>query len=96
MNARRDFLKKSILTIGGTAIGTSLLHAEDFSDGAARGGINIQPNDVILFQGDSITDAGRNKENLQANDMKAFRIGLCHDCRRCAAQQVCSKKCESL
>lgn len=93
MNARRDFLKKSILTIGGTAIGTSLLHAEDFSDGAARGGINIQPNDVILFQGDSITDAGRNKENLQANDMKAFGSGYAMIAggvllNRCAAKNV--------
>ncbi len=28
----------------------------------------IQPNDVILFQGDSITDAGRNRDCAAAND----------------------------
>jgi len=75
MSSRRDFLKKGILTVGSTAVGSSLLHATDFSSGIARSGIQIQENDVILFQGDSITDAGRKKDNLNPNEMNAFGGG---------------------
>ncbi len=75
MNSRRDFLKKSILTVGTTAMGSALLHAEDFSSAKPKAGISINQNDVILFQGDSITDAGRKKDNLNPNEMNAFGGG---------------------
>lgn len=35
----------------------------------------IQPDDVILFQGDSITDAGRERDNGAANDPGALGRG---------------------
>lgn len=35
----------------------------------------LNTNDVILFQGDSITDAGRNKEKQEANDTGALGNG---------------------
>lgn len=35
----------------------------------------IQPRDVILFQGDSITDCGRIRENAEANNLSALGLG---------------------
>lgn len=35
----------------------------------------LKMNDVILFQGDSITDAGRAKDNLEPNQLAAFGDG---------------------
>ena len=47
--------------------------------GAARQGAPgaslIQPGDVILFQGDSITDAGRKRDNNEANSQPALGNG---------------------
>ncbi|MFC7526220.1 SGNH/GDSL hydrolase family protein [Parapedobacter sp. GCM10030251] len=37
--------------------------------------IRIQENDVVLFQGDSITDAGRDKENKAPNNSRALGTG---------------------
>ncbi len=59
-HSRRQFIKQSAL---GAGLGLSLpgmmedLDFEAFSD----------DHNVIVFQGDSITDAGRDKENQQAN-----------------------------
>lgn len=38
----------------------------------------IKPNSTILFQGDSITDAGRNRENLQPSMPAALGSGYCN------------------
>ena len=38
----------------------------------------ISPGDVILFQGDSITDAGRDREKQLANDASSFGNGYAH------------------
>ena len=74
METRRKFLTKSLLTIGAASIGTKgLLAAENSAVKAKK--ITVQQNDIILFQGDSITDAGRNRENLQANNIGAFGNG---------------------
>ena len=35
----------------------------------------LSTGDVILFQGDSITDAGRNRERQLANDASSFGTG---------------------
>jgi len=37
--------------------------------------IRIQENDIVLFQGDSITDAGRDKENKAPNNNRALGTG---------------------
>lgn len=77
MDNRRNFLKKSMLVLGATGVASSWLHAgEDATQRAGK--IRIQPNDIILFQGDSITDAGRNKENLDANQANAFGNGYAY------------------
>lgn len=74
MESRRTFLTKSLLAIGATAVGAqATLATESNAKPAAK--ISIQPNDIILFQGDSITDAGRKKDNLLANDTAAFGNG---------------------
>jgi len=38
----------------------------------------IQCNDIILFQGDSITDAGRDRNILEANNRSGFGPGYVH------------------
>lgn len=74
MESRRKFLSKSLLGIGATAVvAPSIFAAEAVTK--PTGKISIQPNDIILFQGDSITDAGRKKDNLAANDTAAFGNG---------------------
>lgn len=74
MESRRAFLAKSLLTIGATAVGAKTILAKEMNE-KPTGKISIQPNDVILFQGDSITDAGRKKDSLAANDTAAFGNG---------------------
>ncbi|TDS11037.1 SGNH/GDSL hydrolase family protein [Sphingobacterium paludis] len=75
MESRRKFLAKSLLSLGAVTIGANSLRAEDAADQKPAGKISIQQNDVILFQGDSITDAGRNKDNLKPNETNAFGSG---------------------
>ncbi|WP_437922354.1 SGNH/GDSL hydrolase family protein [Sphingobacterium sp. LRF_L2] len=74
MESRRKFLTKSLLTLGATAVASKGIFAAEAMQKPA-GKISIKQNDIILFQGDSITDAGRKKENLQANDTAAFGNG---------------------
>ncbi len=74
MESRRNFLAKSLLSLGAATLGTkSLLAAE--TTAKPSGKISVQTNDIILFQGDSITDAGRKREQTQANDTAAFGNG---------------------
>jgi lysophospholipase L1-like esterase len=63
-NGRRSFLKTA--SIGGLLLmGTPALSG---ASGLAKGKkIELQKDDIILFQGDSITDGGRNKGILDAN-----------------------------
>lgn len=74
MESRRKFLTKSLLTLGASVVGTQALLANE-SNVQATGKIGIKPNDVILFQGDSITDSGRKRESLLANDTAGFGDG---------------------
>ncbi|KGE13863.1 SGNH/GDSL hydrolase family protein [Sphingobacterium deserti] len=75
MESRRKFLTKSLLSLGAATMGANTLLAADVAIQKPAGKISIQQNDIILFQGDSITDAGRNKENLQPNETNAFGSG---------------------
>jgi lysophospholipase L1-like esterase len=38
----------------------------------------ISPNDIVLFQGDSITDCGRNREVADPNNSGALGLGYAH------------------
>lgn len=73
MESRRNFISKGLLTLGATALGGSSLFANSLAKGPGK--IVVQQNDIILFQGDSITDAGRNKESLDANKSQALGTG---------------------
>lgn len=72
--SRRTFLGTSLM---GAAMAISLPEivkaAIKPSHSAPK--IRIQENDVIVFQGDSITDAGRDKENNSPNNNRALGTG---------------------
>lgn len=64
MNTRRDFLKTA--AIGGAMLGIPNIVASAMVI-PQTSKINLQKDDVILFQGDSITDAGRDKDSQTPN-----------------------------
>ena len=70
---RRDFLISSAgLTAASWASLTSISSATEQSPTTSL----VQPGETILFQGDSITDAGRNKEQTdKVNQQSAFGNG---------------------
>lgn len=70
---RRSFLKKAAIgSLGGLSL-PSIVEASLAADKPKK--INIDKNAVILFQGDSITDAGRNRSNTRVNDADAMGRG---------------------
>ncbi len=71
---RRSFITRSLFATGAALMSSSFLHAEEHSMNK-KGKIAIKENDIILFQGDSITDAGRKRDNSAANDTSAFGNG---------------------
>lgn len=72
-NSRRDFLKTasmgSMLSLGLPGIVTSVMEEEKVKK------IPLSKGDIILFQGDSITDSGRKKEEAAANNSSALGKG---------------------
>ncbi|WP_262245640.1 SGNH/GDSL hydrolase family protein [Parapedobacter soli] len=73
-NSRRKFLGTS-LTGAAMAISLPEIVKAAIAPTAAAPKIRITDNDVILFQGDSITDAGRDKENTSPNNSRALGAG---------------------
>lgn len=71
---RRKFLQQGLLSVG-AAIATPSLLSASTTDLVSNKKIAIQPNDVILFQGDSITDHTRKRDNLEANHIDALGRG---------------------
>ncbi|WP_442795093.1 SGNH/GDSL hydrolase family protein [Pelobium manganitolerans] len=73
MIKRRDFLKNTTLTA------TLALSIPQIVEAAipefAAPAIKLNQGDVILFQGDSITDAGRKKESKTSNQMDNLGYG---------------------
>lgn len=72
MDNRRTFIKSSVLALGATALGNYNAKA---TTSLLGGKLDIKQNDVILFQGDSITDNGRSRDNGTANDLQALGRG---------------------
>lgn len=76
-NERRSFLKKA--TLGGllTLAAPQALFSASATEPAAErtGKISLSNHDVILFQGDSITDAGRKRDVDEANNNAALGTG---------------------
>lgn len=72
-NSRRDFL---ISSAGLTAAGWASISSNVTAAERAPSTSLVQSGDTILFQGDSITDAGRNKEQTAlVNQQSAFGNG---------------------
>ncbi|MEZ6146840.1 MAG: twin-arginine translocation signal domain-containing protein [Planctomycetaceae bacterium] len=68
--SRRTFLKATTVSTAGVAAWGHPVVAEDQE--ACTMSSLIEPGDVVLFQGDSITDAGRSREQAtEANQQVA-------------------------
>ena len=59
---RRDFLKTSLAALGGMGLIPSCATSPAAEVAPVPSRSLVSPRDVILFQGDSITDAGRSRE----------------------------------
>ena len=64
MSSRRDFFKTA--AVGGAMLSIPSIVAAAM-DRHSTSKISLQKDDVILFQGDSITDAGRDRKNQTPN-----------------------------
>ena len=72
-NSRRSFLKKAAFgTLAAVSI-PEILSASMAEKGTKK--IQLMKDNVILFQGDSITDAGRNREDMTFNNPRALGSG---------------------
>jgi lysophospholipase L1-like esterase len=73
-SSRRKFLQQASLA-GVAAIGIPQLVSNVFAAEPSVSKIKVGKDDIILFQGDSITDSGRKKEESTANNAGAFGNG---------------------
>ena len=71
-STRRDFIKTA--AIGSVAAGISLPEIVSAASVAAKR-ITLADNDVVLFQGDSITDWGRDHKKSNANEAASLGNG---------------------
>lgn len=70
---RRKFIQSTLATLGTTLLTSQILKGEEKQQTDSK--IRIKQNDIILFQGDSITDNGRDKNNQQPNNLQAMGRG---------------------
>jgi lysophospholipase L1-like esterase len=77
---RRNFFGTAVATTVGLAAIPSILAASMPASEKRQKGIlsNLKTGDVILFQGDSITDAGRDKVKEEANSPGSFGTGYAY------------------
>lgn len=79
MNRRNFFSKTAAATIGIAAIPGILSASMSPGNKKQKGFLpRLKTNDVILFQGDSITDSGREKMKQQANSPVSFGYGYAY------------------
>jgi lysophospholipase L1-like esterase len=69
--SRRRFVEGTIAAAGALAASVALPQKQ----AAAAPGEKLKPGSVVLFQGDSITDAGRDRKSDQANNWTALGRG---------------------
>ena len=72
-NSRRSFLKKAAISTLAAASIPQIISAAGMSPVMKK--ISLMKDNVILFQGDSITDAGRNKEDNGYNTPRILGTG---------------------
>lgn len=74
MSNRRKFIQHSFTAIGATLASTSLAKAAS-SIAESNSQIEVKQHDIILFQGDSITDHGRDRKITSPNNLQAMGNG---------------------
>ncbi len=72
-NSRRNFIKNAAIGSLMAASISEIVSAATVKDSIKK--ITLQKSNVILFQGDSITDAGRNREDTSFNNPKVLGSG---------------------
>ncbi len=72
MIKRRDFLKTTVLTTT-LAVGLPQIVSAAMPEGSSK--IKLNPNEIILFQGDSITDAHRKRSDINPNTLDSLGLG---------------------
>jgi lysophospholipase L1-like esterase len=74
---RRNFLRNAAASTIGLAAIPEILSAAMPASGKKQKGLLslLKTNEVILFQGDSITDSGREKEKQDPNSARSFGAG---------------------
>ena len=78
MSDRRNFLKNAFIGTAGLAAIPAILSANEVEIEFLSSKINVNSlknNNVILFQGDSITDAGRKRDAMDPNNQGALGGG---------------------
>lgn len=75
VNSRRNFLKKAAVGSLAAVSIPGIVSAAMADAGAGTAKIKLAKDNVILFQGDSITDAGRNKEDMGFNSARPLGTG---------------------
>lgn len=78
MSDRRNFLKNALIGTAGLAAYPSVLSANEMDMAFMSPKINVNSfknSNVVLFQGDSITDAGRNREFKDPNNQNTLGGG---------------------
>ena len=74
-SSRRDFIKATSLASAGLVAIPQIVSAAFTEEKAGKKKVVINKNDVILFQGDSISDAGRKKDDAAYNGASALGSG---------------------
>ena len=75
-DTRRDFLKKGMAVGMGALFIPELAKAAVANQTAVKAApLKLKKDAVILFQGDSITDAGRDKANNRCNTLEQLGYG---------------------
>ncbi len=78
MSDRRNFLKSALIGSAGLTAIPAVLSAMEIEMGSPSPKIShnsLKESNTILFQGDSITDAGRNREGKDPNNQSALGGG---------------------
>ncbi|MDR1381228.1 MAG: SGNH/GDSL hydrolase family protein [Tannerella sp.] len=76
MDTRRDFLRKATFAGVGMAVIPNIARAAvDGRQVANAKKITLKKDSVILFQGDSITDAGRKRDSITCNNTDQLGMG---------------------
>jgi lysophospholipase L1-like esterase len=92
LHSRRSFFRQAGVGAAAVASVPLLSGAAPARDRLKRIGRFFSKGDVLLFQGDSITDAGRNKEQELPNVASSFGTGYAHLAASWLLEELASKE----